>query len=170
MCTTTVRPATTDDAHAIARVHVLSWQVAYRGLLPDAILNGLSVEQRRTIWHQLLANNDGIFTLVAERNAELVGFCSIATPSRDEDATEQTCEVTAIYVAPSAWRAGIGSALLTTALEEIRQDGWREVTLWVFAANAGARAFYDGFGFVPDGAQTHHQPSGQTEIRLRAPL
>lgn len=170
MYTTTVRSATRDDAHAIARVHVRLWQGAYRGLVPYAILNALSVEQRRTIWHQLLANDDGMFTLVAERNAELVGFCSIATPSRDEDATEQTCEVTAIYVAPSAWRAGIGRALLATALDEVRQHGWREVTLWVFAANAGARAFYDGFGFVPDGAETHHQPSGQTEIRLRAPL
>lgn len=170
MCTTTVRPATTDDAHAIARVHVRSWQVAYRGLVPDSILHGLSVEQRRTIWHQLLANTDGIVTLVAERNAELVGFCSIATPSRDDDATEETCEVTAIYVAPSAWRAGIGRALLTTALDEVRQNGWREVTLWVFAADAGARAFYDGFGFVPSGAETHHQPSGQTEVRLRAAL
>jgi GNAT superfamily N-acetyltransferase len=99
-----------------------------------------------------------------------VGFCSIATPSRDEDATEDTCEVTAIYVAPSAWRAGTGRALLSAALDEVRQSDWREVTLWVFAANAGARAFYDGFGFVPDGAETHHQPSGQTEIRLRAPL
>lgn len=166
----TVRSAIRDDAHAIACVQVGSWQVAYRGLLPDAILDGLSVEQRRTIWHQLLANTDGIFTLVAERNAELVGFCCIATPGRDEDATEDTCEVTAIYVAPSAWRAGTGRALLTRALDEVRQDGWCEVTLWVLAANAGARAFYNGFGFVPDGAETHHQPSGQTEIRLRAPL
>jgi GNAT superfamily N-acetyltransferase len=169
MCVT-VRTATRDDSHAIARVHVRSWQVAYRGLVPDSILNGLSVEQRRTIWHQLLANNDGVFTLVAERNTELVGFCSIATPSRDGDATEETCEVTAIYVAPSAWRAGIGRALLGTALDEVRQNGWREVTLWVFAANVGARAFYDGFGFGPDGAETLHQPSGQTETRLRAPL
>ncbi|MGH2840330.1 MAG: hypothetical protein ACRDKY_05850 [Solirubrobacteraceae bacterium] len=61
----TVRTATRDDAHPIARVHVRSWQVAYRGLLPDAILDGLSVEERRTIWHQLLANDDGIFTLVS---------------------------------------------------------------------------------------------------------
>ena len=166
----TVRTATREDAHAIARVQVRSWQVAYRGLVPNALLDGLSVAQRRTIWHQLLANHDGTFTLVAERNGELVGFCSIATPSRDEDATEETCAVTAIYVAPSAWRAGIGRGLLSTALAEVRQNGWRQATLWVFAANAGARAFYDSFGFVPNGAETHHQPSGQIEIRLRAPL
>ena len=94
--TTTVRSATRDDAHAIARVHVRSRQVCVARVGASSILNGLSVEQRRTIWHQLLANNDGIFRLVAERNATLVGFVSVATPSRDEDATEQTCEVTAI--------------------------------------------------------------------------
>lgn len=170
MCATTVRPATRDDARAIARVHVHSWQVAYRGLVPDALLDGLSVEQRQTIWLELLENNDDMFTLVAARDAGLLGFCSMATPSRDDDAAETTCEVTAIYVTPEAWRTGIGAALLTAALRDMRQGTWREVTLWVFAANAGARAFYDGFGFVPDGTEMHHQPSGQTEIRLRAPL
>lgn len=168
MCATTVRRATRDDANAIADIHVRSWQVAYRGLVPDALLDGLSVQQRRTIWSQLLENNDDSFTLVAERDAALVGFCSMATPSRDNDAAEATCEVAAIYVAPQAWRTGIGHTLLATALHDVRQDGWHEVTLWVFAANAGAIAFYNGFGFMPDGAETHHEPSGQTEIRLRA--
>lgn len=169
MCTT-IRRATRDDAHAIARIHVRSWQIAYRGLVPDALLDGLSVEQRRTIWRQLLDHNDAMFTLIAERGTEAVGFCSMATPSRDDDAAETTCEVTAIYVAPQAWRTGIGNSLLATALHDVRQDGWHEVTLWVFAANAGAVAFYNGFGFMPDGTETHHEPSGQTEIRLRTSL
>ena len=30
-----VRPATVDDAGRVAEVHVLSWQVGYRGLLPQ---------------------------------------------------------------------------------------------------------------------------------------
>ena len=168
MRATIVRPATHEDAAAIAHVHVRSWQVAYRGLLPDATLDRLSVEQRRTTWLQMLENIDDAFALVAEGDAGLVGFCSMATPSRDDDAGETTCEVAAIYVAPSVWRVGIGDALLDEALRKVRQDGWREATLWVFAANAGARAFYDGFGFAPDGAEMHDQSSGQTEIRLRA--
>ena len=31
---------------AVARVHVRSWQVGYRGLLPDAYLDGLRAEER----------------------------------------------------------------------------------------------------------------------------
>lgn len=30
-----LRPAQPEDALAVARVHVRSWQAAYRGLLPD---------------------------------------------------------------------------------------------------------------------------------------
>jgi len=38
------------DLEAIAKVHVLSWQHAYRQLLPQEFLASLSIEQRRTMW------------------------------------------------------------------------------------------------------------------------
>src|SRR5882672_8389445 len=41
-----VRLAEPDDAIAVARVHVRSWQVAYRTLLPDDYLNQLRPEDR----------------------------------------------------------------------------------------------------------------------------
>lgn len=54
-----VRAARTDDALAVAGVHVRSWQVGYRGLLPDAYLDGLRAEERGygacVLW--LLAGN-----------------------------------------------------------------------------------------------------------------
>jgi hypothetical protein len=46
----TIRPATAEDAAGIAAVHVRSWQVAYRGQLPDALLDSLSVDQRTRWW------------------------------------------------------------------------------------------------------------------------
>jgi hypothetical protein len=42
---TAVRPATPDDADAIASVHVRSWQAAYRGIVPDAMLDALSIQR-----------------------------------------------------------------------------------------------------------------------------
>jgi len=41
-----LRPAEPADAMGVARVHVRSWQAAYRGLLPDAYLDGLRAEDR----------------------------------------------------------------------------------------------------------------------------
>lgn len=171
MSDTSVRRAAPADAAAIAGVHVRSWQIAYRGLVPDEVLDALSIAQRQTMWHSLLERSvDGAFTLVGERDDQIVGFCSMLAPSADDDRGGRTCEVTAIYVEPDLRRTGIGSTLLATALEEVRAAGWDAVTLWVFADNATARAFYRRFGFAADGAQTWHESSGQKEVRLRAPI
>lgn len=49
-----------------------------------------------------------------------------------------------LYVAPAGQRQGLGSRLVRFA--QSRQDG---LSLWTFAANAGARGFYERHGFVP---------------------
>lgn len=41
-----VRAACPGDAMEVAGVHVRAWQVGYRGLLPDAYLDGLRAEER----------------------------------------------------------------------------------------------------------------------------
>jgi hypothetical protein len=41
-----LRRAEPGDAMDVARVHVRSWQAGYRGLLPDAYLDGLRPEER----------------------------------------------------------------------------------------------------------------------------
>jgi len=140
-------------------------------LVPDAVLDGLSVEHREGVWRKLLSEDaEASFTLVAERNGDVAGFCSVAAPSCDDDAGDRTCEVAAIYVDLDAWRAGVGRALLDAALSEVRQGRWEEATVWVFAENAGANAFYERFGFAPDGGEVRHEPSGQMVVRLRASL
>jgi GNAT superfamily N-acetyltransferase len=105
---------------------------------------------------------------VAERDGGAVGFCSVATPSRDNDATPRMAEIEALYVDPAVWRQGVGRALIEQALSGLRAGGWREVTLWMFAGNANAGAFYTHVGFAPDGAEKVPEWSGEKEVRLRA--
>jgi hypothetical protein len=50
----TIRDAIVSDAQAIASVRVSSWRAAYRGLLPDDVLAGLSVAARRRSWSDIL--------------------------------------------------------------------------------------------------------------------
>ena len=49
-----IRPATVDDAAAVAHVHVSSWRSTYRGLMPDAVLDSLSVERRAEFWREVI--------------------------------------------------------------------------------------------------------------------
>ncbi len=163
-----IRRATPTDAAAIAEVHVASFKAAHRGLVP---LDHVTVERREAAWRAILAAapSDG-FTLAAEREGQVVGFCHVATPSRDPDVDPATAELTSIYVAPGQWRAGTGAALLDAALSQLVTGGWHELTLWVLAANDRARSFYGAFDLTPDGGQKRHEPSGQYEVRLRLRL
>jgi len=70
---------------------------------------------------------------VAERAGEVVGF--VARAER---------HVEGLYIAARARRQGLGSALLGVA--KAASPGG--LTLWTFAANAAARAFYARQGFV----------------------
>jgi GNAT superfamily N-acetyltransferase len=164
---TRVRQATVSDAAGIAAVHVRSWQGGYRGLLPDALLDGLSIPARTRDWTDWLdAAGDAGFTLVGQADGHTVGFCSVATPARHPEAGLRTAEIAALYVDPGSWRAGVGRALLSDALERLRRRGCERVTLWVFERNVRARDFYATFGFVPDGASKRDEPAGPVQLRL----
>lgn len=51
-----LRVATTDDAAAIARIHVDTWRTTYSGIVPEAYLAKLSYEQRQSSWVQMLSS------------------------------------------------------------------------------------------------------------------
>jgi hypothetical protein len=59
---------------------------------------------------------------------------------------------------------------MAEAMHRARAGGWDEVTLWVLAGNARARAFYHHLGLRADGTQMTHLGTGLPEIRLRAGL
>lgn len=135
---------------AVAVVHVRSWQAAYRGLLPDAILDGLSVDGRAHMWRTQLTEASDTRIWVAEAADGIAGFV-VAGPE-DPRSDEGTAEVHAIYVAPERYREGIGTALLARAVEELQKAGFRQAVLWALAGNEAADRFYRVNGWQPDGA------------------
>jgi len=167
-----VRPAITDDAPAIAQVNVASWQAAYRGIVSDRFLRGVSAEVRERTWRDRILSDPSRLTLVAERDREVVGYCGLSTPSRDDDAASGVAEIAAIYVHPDAWRTGAGGVLMESALATLRDGGWRVATLWVFEANERARGFYERYGFTHDGWRQGRPDLGPNaaEVRLRLTL
>lgn len=156
----TIRRATPADAEATARLHVAAWLAAYRGLLPDDVLDGLDVEARTARWRDVLAG-DASETLLALA-PEPAGFVSVVDPDPDGAA-----ELTALYVDPSRLRAGLGTALLAAARAALRARGAREVVLWHLEGNEPALGFYERHGFRPDGARRTDARLGP-HVRLRA--
>lgn len=141
----TIRTAKECDAHTIAVIHVASWQKIYRGHIPDAILDNLSIHEKEEKWLALIKNN--IRILIIELDSLMVGFASIG-PSRDTDTDHTKCgEISAIYFHPDYWRQGLGRKLCNRAFSELEEMGLSEATVWVLKENAPARKFYEKMGF-----------------------
>jgi len=169
-----IRAAGVKDAPRIAVVHVRSWQGAYRGLLPQAYLDGLDPAHRVGRWERSLAEADVASTgvLVADVAGTVLGFVGYS-PSRDGDADpSRVGEIGAIYLLPSAWGEGIGRQLMDAALQRLAEAGFDWVTLWVLDSNVRARRFYEASGWSPDGALKRDESRGFpiTQVRYRRSL
>jgi len=159
-----IRAATTDDADAIAAIHVEGWRAAYAGILPDFFLSQLSIPRRAEFWKREIAEGKN-FVRVAVHDGTVLGWIS-GGPSRDED-TQDALEIYALYVAPQCWRHGVGQRLTHAALEEFVRPQVL-TTLWVLENNTPALEFYRVLGFTPDEGSKEISIGGVAvrEIRL----
>jgi ribosomal protein S18 acetylase RimI-like enzyme len=142
-----IRPAQPDDAPGIATVHVRTWQRAYRGIVPDAYLDGLSVQRRQEQWREALVNGS-TEVWVAESGLDVIGWIAFGA-ARDADAASGTGELQALYVLPEHWSSGVGRALWLTARARLAERRFARATLWVLRDNARAIRFYVAAGFAP---------------------
>ena len=154
-----IRRAARDDAPAIARVHVETWQSAYAGLLPDSMLAGMSDVRYAAMWSQTLsdkAEQRGVF-VADDEDAGIVGF-GCCGPVRDTpeglDVTEQRVgEVYLLYVESDFQNQGVGRRLLDALFRQLRADGFDTAVLWMLADNP-TRFFYEGLGGQQVGERT----------------
>ena len=161
--------ARVSDARLIANVHVASWQAAYRGIIPDAILDALDVSEREARWIANIRETHRT-VLLAKVDGLACGFCSFEA-ARDADLSAADGQITAIYVTQEHWGHGPGQALFEAALLALAQAGFSSASVWVLEENARARRFYEKYGFEPDGAaQRAFDQLPAREIRYRGNL
>lgn len=147
----TIRLAQPEDAAVVARIHIDSWKIAYRGLVPDAFLDGMNYANREAAIKNAIANHQDE-TYLAKAQGEAVGILTIGT-SRDSDLDSTTVgEIWGIYLHPQHWRRGYGRLLVDFAEDSLLRRGNRVIVLWVFEGNSRARRFYEAVGYQPDGA------------------
>ena len=135
----------------MARVHVRSWQAAYRGLIADEYLDRLRAEDRAARYDFSHADPLKPHTTVAVEGKEICGFVTIGPP-RDVD-MKNFGELSALYVDPDRWKQGAGGALVRAARELLMGQGYRNAYLWVLSGNLRAGRFYVRDRWIRDGSQ-----------------
>lgn len=158
-----LRDAVVGDAEAIEAVHWSARAAVYEGRVADWPPTGPDRKGRIERWERWLGSRD-VTCILAEDAGRVVGFVTVRA-SKDADASGEVAEMPTLYVAPPEWRRGLGGLLCRAAMERATQLGFRDLTLWVVEINVRARAFYEAFGFEPDGAT---QVDEDTTERLAA--
>ncbi|MYY00245.1 GNAT family N-acetyltransferase [Streptomyces sp. SID486] len=154
---TRIRPMTLADCDRVSEIRIRGWRHAYRGLMPQPYLDGLSVTADAGRRRARFGQGDGrVVNLVAERDGEVAGWAAHG-PYRDGAAEPGDAELYAIYVDPAHLGRGIGRALLAASVERCPCP---RMLLWVLKDNTPARRFYERAGFHADGAEEPFEAGG----------
>ena len=108
--------------------------------------------------------------VLAEDGGALLGYL-IFGGSRDFHVGLDVGEIRTFFVRPASWRTGVGSELMEVALAGLDGLGCTEATVWSFADNARANAFYERHGFARDGSERREEAwANILEVRYRRSL
>jgi GNAT superfamily N-acetyltransferase len=136
-----LRSALQEDALAVANVHVRSWQVGYRGLLPQEYLDSMQPEERAARYTFGHSDPTKAMTTVAVVDNAIQGFVTIGPRGH----------LMALYVDPDAWGRGLGRTLIADARRQLAARDERDAYLHVLDGNVRAERFYTADGWRPEG-------------------
>jgi ribosomal protein S18 acetylase RimI-like enzyme len=161
-----IRRATDADVEQLGELWAESARTAFAPLLPEGHRLPDPHPQRM---RDRIAGGD-VSVLVADDEGGLAGFVACGV-SRDPDPEPGVGEVQSFFVAAGRWRRGIGNELMAAALADLRERGYAAATVWSFADNERANAFYERHSFERDGAtRTEEVWANLAEVRYRRTL
>ncbi|HEY7193802.1 MAG TPA: GNAT family N-acetyltransferase [Gemmatimonadales bacterium] len=164
-----IRRADVADAGTVARIHVESWNVAYRGIMPADVIARTDLAYRTSFWTERIADREWPVFLI-EEDGEAVAFCQMISTRDADDDPARVGHITSLHVLPHLRGRGYGRALLDVVFAEFRSRGFSEVTLWVLEGNQKARQFYESTGFELDGGKGTYPKTAVPEVRYRIRL
>jgi len=152
MASARIRPATPEDAEAIARVYTESAEHhalidPERNHVPDRA----AIAERYRSGQQHPEDSDETITLVAEDDGQVLGFLDarLLRPFDPMYRPTTYCFVADVAVTAAHRSHGIGEQLMRAAEQWAREQGADFVSLEYHTENPRAAAFYERLGYRP---------------------
>ena len=160
----TVRPATVDDAPTVARLQLAVWRQSFATVLPAAALNTDPAAHAESWANRIGAGGP---VLMAIEGAEPVGFVAVAGEPDWHDLLDPVGEVEVLYVVPRWGRRGHGGRLLVAAAASLRRLGARTGRWWVPQVDTPTARFLTAAGWAEDGVRRELDTGATPIVELR---
>jgi ribosomal protein S18 acetylase RimI-like enzyme len=155
-----LRLATPADLDLVVDCQTRCWIEAYTGVVPDAYFaDPTLIPRRRERWRVRLEGERRVLIVVDRATPGLAEGVVSCGPSEDNPPVPEL-ELKSLYIRARWHGSGVADRLLDAAI------GQEAASLWVFAVNARAQAFYRRHGFFADGQEEPDPDTGLTEIRM----
>lgn len=149
-----LRKALSHDVTAIAEFQTVTWNEAYRGVVPQSYLDKATAADREVRWAERIGSRD---ILLAERGGMLVGVASSSL--RDDAQPGPRLELNSLYVAAGLRGNGLGHSCWTSC-SSMRPSSSGH------SPRTCALSFYRRCGFQLDGETEVDPDTGLQELRL----
>lgn len=158
-----VRRAVIEDSESLANIIVESWRSAYSDLIPkDEIVRFLDKQKRQQQFERFI--EDGEIVLIGSYDGTP---CGLVFANKDNDEQLENCgAIYSIYLLEEYWGKGLAIKLIDEVIRILKEEGCRQVSLWVYESNIRARQFYEKHGFTSDGTKkSSHFSNKPIELR-----
>lgn len=145
-----LRRASPEDAPAVALVAGASFLSTFAGVLDGAdIVAHVTANSSAAKFAAWSASSDSIVTVAEHPDGGApVGYTLLTDPDFPIATGDGDIELRRIYTLPLAQGTGLGTALMTRAIEDARDVGRARLLLGVLGTNRRARDFYERHGFA----------------------
>ncbi len=139
----TYRKADTNDALAVAKVHVESWRKSFAGIVPREFLENLTIEKRETAFRQRFSEDDYQMFVAETAQGEIIGFADFGKCREKDFAFE--AELYAIYLLREFQGKGIGETLFRLCQKQMIAEKINSMYLMALAVSP-YKSFYEKMG------------------------
>jgi GNAT superfamily N-acetyltransferase len=126
-----IREVKPEDAPALAKIQVDSYQIAYKNLLPQSILDTFSYEEQTQDWVEWLADNHDEYMVVVVIGNNPVGYAR----GRRLDNNTSDYEIAAVHVLKAYQGKGIGKALIHAVAQHCAEQDCKSIMAWTLHNN-----------------------------------
>lgn len=133
---------------AVTKIHIESWRAAFRGIVPDVVLDRKNEGETLSSWRSTIQRYPDNLFIANSPKGTSVGFCCAGPVVDTEKNLDFEYEIYGLHVDPIDYRKGIGTALLNNAFDRMTNLGLCNAIVWTLEKLGSSRSFYEKNGGI----------------------